>query len=89
MQNLGWDEVSGKGNPTKSQKVDQFIKDLVKVECHHDRGVLSQARRPIEYKEFLQLLHLARKRGFSQEFGLSRRGQLKWAQIICFLSLQW
>ena len=88
MQNSGWDEVSGKGNPTKSQKVNQFIKDLVKVECH-DRGVSSQARRPIEYKEFLQLLQLARKRGFSQEFGLSRRGQLKWAQIICFLSLQW
>ena len=47
MQNSGWDEVSGKGNPTKSQKVNRFIKDLVKVECH-DRGVSSQARRPIE-----------------------------------------
>ena len=33
MQNSGWDEVSGKGNPTKSQKVNQFIKDLVKVKC--------------------------------------------------------
>ena len=88
MQNSGWDEVSVKGNPTKSQKVNQFIKDLVKVECH-DRGVSSQARRPIEYKEFLQLLQLARKRGFGQDFGTNRRGQLKFARIACFLSLQW
>ena len=88
MQNSGWDEVSGKGNPTKSQKVNRFIKDLVKVECH-DRGVSSQARRPIEFKEFLCILKLARKQGFSEEFGLSRRGQLKWARVACFLSLQW
>ena len=78
MQNLGWDEVSGKSNPTKSQKVNWFIKDLVKVECH-DCGVSSQARRPIESKEFLCILKLARKEGFSEEFGLSRRGQIKWA----------
>ena len=54
-------------------KVNQFIKDLVKVECH-DRGVSSQARRPFEFNEFLNLLQLARKEGFSEEFGLNIRG---------------
>ena len=88
MQNSGWDEVSMKGNPTKSMLVNQFIKDLVKVECH-DRGVMSQARRPIEFKEFLSLLQVARKHGFSEEFGSSRRGQLKWTRVACFLALQW
>ena len=49
-----------KGNPTKSQKVNKFVKDLVKVECH-DCEVSSQARRPMEYKEFRSLLQLTRK----------------------------
>ena len=76
MQNSGRDEISHNDNPTKSQKVNTFIKDLVKVKCH-DYGVSSQARRPIEYKKFLCLLRFARKQGFSEEFELSRRGQLK------------
>ena len=86
IHNSGWDEVNGRGNPTKSMKVNQFIKDLVNVECH-ERGVSSQARRPIEFNEFLNILRLARKEGFSEEFGSNRRGQLKWSRVACFLAL--
>ena len=80
MHNSGWDEVSGRGNPTKSMKANQFIQDIVKMECH-ERGVSSQARQPIEFNEFLTLLQLARKEGFSEEFGSYRRGQLKWSRL--------
>ena len=85
-QNSGWDEVNCRGNPTKSQLVNSFIKDLVKVECK-DLGVKSQARRAMEFKEFLTLLKMIRKKGFGN--GQSMKGQLKWIRMAAFLSLQW
>ncbi len=80
MHNSGWDEVSSRGNPTKSMKANHFIQDLVKMECH-ECGVSSQARQPIEFNNFLTLLQLARTEGFSEEFGSNRRGKLKWSRL--------
>ena len=87
MQNSGWDEVNCRGNPTKCKLVNSFIKDLIKVECK-DLGVKSKARRAMEFKEFLTMLKLIRKKGFNEE-NQSMRGQLKWVSMACFLSLQW
>jgi len=75
-QNSCWDEVNCCGNPTKSKLVNSFIKDLVKFECK-DLGVRSKARRAMEYREFVTMLTLIRKKGFSEE-SQSIRGQLKW-----------
>ena len=63
-----------------------FIKDLITVECEV-LGVKSKARRPIEFKEFLPILKLIRKKGFNEE-NQSMRGQLKWVWMFYFLSLQ-
>ena len=87
MQNSGWDEVYCRGNPTKSKLVNSFIKDLVKFECK-DLGVKSKARRAMEFREFLTLLKLIRKKGFVAG-GQSMRDQLKWVRMAAFLSLQW
>ena len=85
-QNSCWDEVNCCGNPTKSKLVNSFIKDLVKFECK-DLGVKSKARKAMEYCEFVTMLTLIRKKGFSESQYI--RGQLKWVQMACFLSLQW
>lgn len=55
-----WDIINGTGNPTKAQSVNKMI-ELVKTYEVRGEGVPSQARRAIEYREFLLLLVLVRK----------------------------
>ena len=60
MGNLAWDEISLKGNSTKSEEVNDCIKDVMKAEVQN-QGVLMAAKRAVEYKEFLNLI--VRKKG--------------------------
>jgi hypothetical protein len=54
-----WDEIRKKGNPTKSQAINDLIK---KIEKHEVRGtgVATTARRPIKWDEYIILLIAAR-----------------------------
>jgi len=54
-KNQPWDEVFESGNPTRSTVVNQCIKDVQKFEVRAE-GVATNARRPLEYKEFLLIL---------------------------------
>ena len=61
--------------------MNSFIKDLIKVECK-DLGVKLKDRRAMEFKEFLVMLKLIRKKGFNEE-NQSMRCQLKWIGMAC------
>lgn len=50
-----WDPVRCEGNPTRSSEVNELIKRVQKFEVRRE-GVESNARRPIEYDEYLNLL---------------------------------
>ena len=50
-----WDEITRQGNPTKSAAAQQVIKDLKKREVR-GAAVPSQARRSIDWDEFMRLL---------------------------------
>jgi hypothetical protein len=54
-----WDNVRKEGNPTRSTQVNSLIKRVMKFEVRR-LGVESQARRPIEYNEFINVLTIAR-----------------------------
>jgi hypothetical protein len=58
-KNIPWDDVRREGNPTKSIAVNALIKRVMKFEVRK-QGVESQARRPVEYSEFLNLLNVVR-----------------------------
>jgi hypothetical protein len=58
-KNVQWDIIRAEGNPTKSLAVNEVIKE-VKLHEVRKQGVASQARRPLEYDEFLSILHLIR-----------------------------
>ena len=60
-KNQPWDEVFESGNPTRSTVVNQCIKDVQKFEVRAE-GVATNARRPLEYKEFLLILRLFKLR---------------------------
>jgi hypothetical protein len=53
----GWDEVTLRGNPTKSREVLDVIKAVKKKEVRR-QGRPSQARRPMEIEELRQLLEM-------------------------------
>ncbi|ETM43546.1 hypothetical protein L914_11065 [Phytophthora nicotianae] len=59
---IPWDNVRHEGNPTRSEAVNQLIKTVKRFEVRRE-GVLSSARRPIEYDEFRDLLTLVRNDG--------------------------
>jgi hypothetical protein len=54
-QHQQWDEITGQGNPTKSTAAQQVIKDLKKRKVR-GAAVPSQARRAIDWDEFMCLL---------------------------------
>jgi hypothetical protein len=56
---IPWDPVSLIGNPTKSKEVNELVNGIKKFECRCE-GVPSQARRPIEFDEFKNLLDVTR-----------------------------
>ncbi len=58
-QNMPWDDIRGEGNPTRSIAVNNVIKRVMKHEVRK-QGVKSQARRPIEFAEFVKILTIIR-----------------------------
>jgi hypothetical protein len=52
---IPWDPISLIGNPKKSKELNGLINGIKKFECRRE-GVPSQARRPIEFEEFKNLL---------------------------------
>jgi hypothetical protein len=56
---MPWDEVTGRGNPTKSLLMASLIKNMkhMQTQCH---GVESQARTPMNPQEFESLIQAIR-----------------------------
>lgn len=52
-----WDSERQQGNPTKSDELNDLIKRVKKFEVRR-QGIPSQARRPFEHKEFLNVLDI-------------------------------
>ena len=54
-RNMPWDEVTGRGNPTKSSLTARLIKNMkrMQTQCH---GIESQARTPMNPQEFESLI---------------------------------
>ena len=86
MSNSAWDEISKRGNPTKSKEVNDCIRCVMKAEVRK-QGVDSAARRALEYKEFINLLMIVRKNAFDED--QTGQGQLKWTRLLSLLTLQW
>ena len=87
MGNSAWDEISLRGNPTKSKEVNDCIKDVMKAEVRN-QGVPMAARRAMEYKEFLNLLTIVRKK--ANTIGDEHEtNTLKWSRLLALLTLQW
>ena len=59
-QNMPWDDITQKGNPTRSRAVHHMIQ---KVKVHEVRGtgVQSNARRAVEWEEFVNVLVAVRE----------------------------
>ena len=53
-----WDDIDKRGNPTKSDAVNELIKAIKKHKVWRTGSKL-QARQPLEYNEFLQLMEAA------------------------------
>ncbi|OWZ03196.1 hypothetical protein PHMEG_00025112 [Phytophthora megakarya] len=77
--NATWDPVSEQGNPTRSDAVNKLIKKVKRFEVRRE-GADSNARRAIEFDEFVNLLELVR---MDQE-----RNGIKY-MIGSVLTLQW
>ena len=79
-KNVVWDEITKQGNPTRSIAVNKVLAVVTKYEVRR-QGVASQARREIEYDEFLQLMELIKIEPTLNEKEKYRIGSI--------LSLQW
>jgi hypothetical protein len=78
-QSIPWDPILQRGNPSRAGEVNKLIKAVLLSEVRRE-GVASQARRPIEFDEFLNVLALVRA-------GSDRTGSK--FKIGSVLSLQW
>eukprot|EP00644_Phytophthora_capsici_P010217 jgi/Phyca11/9792/fgenesh1_pm.PHYCAscaffold_41_\ len=72
--NTSWDPVTEQGNPTRSDAVNKLIKRVKRSEVRRE-GVGSNARRAIEFDEFLSLLTLL-------ELKKSVLRQIRWSKNI-------
>ena len=88
MGNSPWDELSLRGNPTKSKEVNDCIKAVMKAEVRN-QGVPMAARHAMEYKEFLNLLTIVRKKANIHENDEMECQSLKWCRLLSLLTLQW
>ena len=52
-----WDPIQKEGNPTRSSEVNDVITKVKKFEVRKE-GVVSKARRPLEYDEFINLIKM-------------------------------
>ena len=80
-QNMPWDDITQKGNPTRSRAVHHMIQ---KVKVHEVRGtgVKSNARRAVEWEEFVNVLVAVREiYSESKEYSM--------LMALSVLTLQW
>ena len=79
-QNMQWDDLALRGNPSKSSAVNKVIK---KVKRHEVRGtgVPTNARRAVEWQEYLNVL-IATRIIFSNK-------QTAMIRLLAILTLQW
>ena len=84
--NSNWDDVLNRGNPTKARQVNEMIKRVIKHEVRHE-GVSSKARRAFDYKEYLELCKLLRRKGFKTESSIL--DGLRYTRLLAMLNLQW
>jgi hypothetical protein len=75
-----WDEIQKEGNPTKSQAVNNLIKEIERHEIR-GTGVAPAACRPTEWDEYIMLL-LAARLVFSQQ-------EKAMYMILAVMMLQW
>lgn len=75
-----WDYPSGKGNPTRSDEVNDMIEHVRRLETRK-LGVPPKAVRPLEYGEFDNLLSLARKSPSEKRFFYICAATLQWQTI--------
>ncbi|ETP22309.1 hypothetical protein F441_04349 [Phytophthora nicotianae CJ01A1] len=69
------------GNPTRSEAINQLIKTVKRFEVRRE-GVLSSARRPIEYDEFRDLLTFVQNDGKqTQHYKINSVFTLQWHLI--------
>ena len=54
-RNVPWDELNGRGNPTRSAGLNDMIRRVIRFEAR-GQGVPSQARRPLKQAEFRSVL---------------------------------
>jgi hypothetical protein len=79
-KNMQWDDITMMGNPTKSVEVNNLIQIIKKSEVRK-QGAPSQAKRAIEYDEFLSILTIIRT---SDLIPLAQRYRLS-----SILTIQW
>ena len=75
-----WDPIRKEGNPTRSSEVNDVITKVKKFEVRKE-GVVSKARRPLEYDEFINLMKMLRN---DERLTMEER-----FEASCVLSLQW
>ena len=81
-RSMKWDDVSKIGNPTMSEAANKVI-DLVKRHEVKGTGKASNARRAVEWAEFLNVLTAAR------EFFTSRQRESSMILLLTVLTIQW
>ncbi|KAG9411958.1 hypothetical protein AC1031_017595 [Aphanomyces cochlioides] len=77
---LPWDPISCHGNPTRAEEVNKIIKAVKKSEVRRE-GVQSNARRPIEFTEFLNLLSIVAVNPNTSKYMVSSVLTLQWHLI--------
>ena len=82
--NSHWDDVLNRGNLTKSEEANNMIKKVIKNEVRH-QVVSSKARIAFEFKAFLQLAMMMRKKVFKNNVSLEE--SLRWCRLTAILNL--
>jgi hypothetical protein len=79
-QNMQWDDLAHRGNPTKSSAVNKVIVDIKKHEVR-GTGVPTNARRAVEWQEYIDVLTAARSVFADKPDAMFR--------LLAIMTLQW
>jgi hypothetical protein len=77
---MAWDEIQKEGNPTKSQAINDLIKDIERHEVR-GMGIATAAHHPIEWDVYIMLLLAVR-----QLFSHRKKAMY---MILAVMMLQW
>lgn len=80
-----WDPVNHFGNPTRSEALNAVISKVKKFEVRK-QGVETSARRPLEYKEYENILRLIKQKAMKSN---KIEDQRKYFKTSALLTLQW